>query len=299
MNDTKYIGIEFNYYRPESLKAVLEKLKEDGSKILAGGTDLLVRIKTDMEKPKNIVEITGVKELSVLETNNELIIGAVVKLFEIEKNDTIRKMYPSLYEAVKSIGGTQIRNMATLTGNLCNASPGADSAPPLIVLGANVEIKTLNEKSEIARRLIPLEDFFTGPGKTILGAKEILTKVIVPKPQENTGSAFKKIARVNLDISKISCAVFLERKERVIKEIRIAVGAAAATPVRAYQTEKALTGKEYDLTKIQKNLALIESDISPITDVRSTAEYRKEVAPILLKDTLKLAWERAGGEVLI
>ena len=252
-----------------------------------------------MEKPKNIVEITGVKELSVLEMNNELIIGAVVKLFEIEKNDTIRKMYPSLYEAVKSIGGTQIRNMATLTGNLCNASPGADSAPPLIVLGANVEIKTLNEKSEIARRLIPLEDFFTGPGKTILGAKEILTKVIVPKPQENTGSAFKKIARVNLDISKISCAVFLERKERVIKEIRIAVGAAAATPVRAYQTEKALTGKEYDLTKIQKNLALIDSDISPITDVRSTAEYRKEVAPILLKDTLKLAWERAGGEVLI
>lgn len=297
MSDTKYIGIEFNYYRPESLTVVLEKLKEEGSRILAGGTDLLVRIKTDIEKPKSIVEITGVKELHTFKTDNGLKIGASVKLYEIENNDAIKKMYPALHEAVKSIGGMQIRNMATLTGNLCNASPGADSAPPLIVLKAAIEIKKLNEKGKIVSKVIPLETFFTGPGKTVLGAKDILTKVIVPKPKGNTGSAFKKIARVNLDISKISCAVFLERNERIIKEIRIAVGAAAATPVRAYKTEKALTGKEYDLTKIQQKLDLIENDISPITDVRSTAAYRKEVAPVLLRDTLELAWKRAGGEV--
>ncbi len=297
MVDTKYIGINFNYYRPETLKEVLKRLQEKGSRILAGGTDLLVRIKTEAEKPEIIVEITGVKELHVLEMRNELILGALVKLYEIEKNDSIKNTYPSLYEAVKSIGGTQIRNMATLTGNLCNASPGADSAPPLITLGAEVEIKDLNKKGEIVSRIILLEDFFKGPGKTVLDPGDVLTRIIVPKPYKNTGSAFKKIARVNLDISKISCAVSLEKDGNTIKSIKIAVGAAAATPLRAFNTEEALTGTIFKMNKMQTALDLIRDDISPITDVRSTAEYRRAVAPVLLKDTLRLAWKRAGGDI--
>ncbi|NOY09633.1 MAG: xanthine dehydrogenase family protein subunit M [Spirochaetes bacterium] len=299
MVDTKYIGINFNYYRPETLKEVLKRLQEKGSRILAGGTDLLVRIKTETEKPAIIVEITGVKELHILEMRNELILGALVKLYEIEKNDSIKNTYPSLHEAVKSIGGTQIRNMATLTGNLCNASPGADSAPPLITFGAQVEIKNLSKKGEIVNRIILLEDFFKGPGKTVLEPGDILTRIIVPEPDKNTGSAFKKLSRVNLDISKISCAVFLERDGNIIKSIKIAVGAAAAIPVRAFYTEEALTGTIFNMNKMQAALNLIRDDISPVTDVRSTAEYRRSVAPVLVRDALGLAWKRAGGDALL
>ncbi len=281
---------EFDYFSPSSIEEAVELLRRYGgeAKVLAGGTDLLVRMKQGVVRPKYLINIKGIKELNFIEDRGDHVaIGAVTKLRSIEKSEIIRKHFTALYEAVKSMAGVQIRNMATIGGNLCNASPAADTAPPLLVFNARVRI--IGGGGE---RVIPLKDFFTGPGKTVLGSDELLAEVLIPKPEEPTGSAFIKIARVAMDLAKVSVAVAVRMEGNVFKDVRVAFGAVAPTPIRAYRTEDFLKGRELSEEVLEEAADIARGEVKPITDIRSTAEYRREVSGVILKDALLKAVDR-------
>jgi CO/xanthine dehydrogenase FAD-binding subunit len=183
--------------------------------------------------------------------------------------------------------------MATLAGNLCNASPGADTPPILLVLGAEVEIAGPGTPG--TSRRIPLEGFFTGPKHTILAQGEMMLAVHLPKPARASGAAFRRIARVSLDIAKINCAAWLQRDGQKIVAARVALGSVAPTPVRAPGVEAALRGEKWSAELLRAAAAGVSDDIAPITDIRSTEEYRRRVAAVLVREALEQAWERAGG----
>ncbi len=299
MSSSRFITLDFGYHRPAKLKDALQKLQDQKDvKVLAGGTDLLIQIKTGEHKPQSIVQILDIEELNLIDYSEGLRIGAAVRLHRIEEEEQLARTYSALHDAVKSLGSFQVRNMATIGGNICNASPSADTATPLMVLGAEVEIMRLKDEGNIESNRVALEKFFTGPGTTVMEPGELLTAIILPKPSAKSGSAFIKIGRVTLDMAKISCSVYMERNGREIGTVRVALGGAAPRPVRAMYVEEALTGQEFNRALVEEAARKISESIAPITDVRSTAEYRQEVSSILIRDVVFKAWSKAGGEVV-
>ncbi len=292
--NTHIIPVRFEYYEPKTIKEAVELLAKyrGEAKILAGGTDLLVAMKQRVIEPKVIINIKRIRELRFIEDRGDyLAIGATTTLREIEKNPVVKEKFPALLEAVKAMAGTQIRNMATIGGNLCNASPAADTAPPLIVYEAKVKI--IGPRGE---RIVPVEKFFKWVKQTIMEPDELLTEIMIPYHPPNTGSAFIKIARVAMDLAKVNVAVALRVDDRnVVEWVRIALGSVAPTPVRAPSVEKALTGKEFKLETVEEAAKLVVNDISPITDIRSTAEYRREVSKVIVRDALIRAYNRVRG----
>jgi len=300
MSSTRHITTSFTYHRPETLDETLSLLKEQiRTQVLAGGTDLLIQMRTGEKTPESVVEILHVEELKQIEYKNGIKIGAAVQLYRLEDDARLAEEYPALHDAVKSIAGVQIRNMATLAGNLCNASPIADSATPLMVYDAHIEICWLDEKNNICSQHVPIEEFFTGPGVTVLSQGQLLTAVHIPEPTPNSGSSFIKVCRVALDLAKISCAACLERDGSTIQSVRIAVGGAAPTPVRVRSVEDELSGKGFSVEEVEKASQTVVSSISPITDVRSTEDFRKDVASVIVRDAVLHAWENSGGEAAI
>ncbi|RLG76746.1 MAG: xanthine dehydrogenase family protein subunit M [Thermoprotei archaeon] len=288
--NTHIIPFEFEYFEPRTVKEAVELLTKYGgeAKILAGGTDLIVRMKQRFIEPKYIINIKKIKELNFIEDRGDyLAIGAATKLREIEKSGIVKRKFEALYEAVRSMAGVQIRNMATIGGNLCNASPAADTAPPLLVFEAKLKIVGPN-----GERVVPINEFFLGPGKTVLKPNEILTEIQIPYQPEDTGSAFIKIARVAMDLAKVNVAVALRTEGSIVKWVRIALGAVAPTPIRAYKTEEFLVGKELNEETLKEAAEIVKTEVKPITDIRSTAEYRREVSGVIVKDALLRAYER-------
>jgi len=313
MSNSRVLSYDFEYSQPATLENALDLIKKKGSRIIAGGSDLLVQMKTGGVEPQALVNILGLRELDFIsldgkgndkESGNGLEIGAAAQLYKIEENDQIQRNYTALFEAVKCIGSTQIRNMATMVGNICNASPGADTLPPLIVFGAEVVIRSLSGQGGIAERRVAAADFCTGPGTTVLTEGEMVTAIVIPPVtpgaavSEGSGSAFKKLSRVTLDLAKISCALCLERQGELCTSVRIAIGAAAPTVIRARLVEEALTGKKITKKMLSESAGLVTGNISPITDIRSTSQYRNQVAPVLVADTFEQAWQRSGGKTL-
>ena len=288
--NTHIIPFEFEYFEPRTVKEAVELLTKYGgeAKILAGGTDLIVRMKQRFIEPKYIINIKKIKELNFIEDRGDyLAIGAATKLREIEKSGIVKRKFEALYEAVRSMASVQIRNMATIGGNLCNASPAADTAPPLLVFEAKLKIVGPN-----GERVVPINEFFLGPGKTVLKPNEILTEIQIPYQPEDTGSAFIKIARVAMDLAKVNVAVALRTEGSIVKWVRIALGAVAPTPIRAYKTEEFLVGKELNEETLKEAAEIVKTEVKPITDIRSTAEYRREVSGVIVKDALLRAYER-------
>jgi len=297
MSSTRVISVDFECRIPRGLQEALEALKEEGSQVLAGGTDLLNNIKTNAVEPRRLVYILRIPELEFISVEGgRLIVGAAAHLSDIERNRRVISRFPALAEAINVIGGTQIRNMATLAGNLCNASPGADTPPILLVLGAEVEIREAGDGAGGRRDRLPLGGFFTGPKKTVLKQGQMVHSVSIPLPPEHSGAAFRRLARVSLDIAKINCAAFIERDGDTVREARIALGSVAPTPVRAPSIEKALKGRSYSGGLFQEAATLVEEDIAPIDDVRSTSEYRRRIASLLVREALQEAWRRSGGK---
>jgi carbon-monoxide dehydrogenase medium subunit len=216
-------------------------------------------------------------------------IGALTSFRQIEKEAVIREKYTALYEAARSVTSVQIKHMGTLGGNLCNASPAADSAPALLVLAAEVKLAT--RKGE---RQVPVDQFFAGPGETILTTNELLIEVEVPEVLPGTGSAFLKMGRISADLAKVSVAAMIVREGEVIQGCRIAMGSVAKTPLRMLETERVLIGKEWNDDLIDRAGDHASQEIEPITDIRSTAGYRRELTKVLVRDALKIAWKRAG-----
>ncbi len=288
--NTRVLPIKFQYLAPKTLEEVVSFLAKHGeeTKVLAGGTDLLVKMKQRLIEPTYILNIKEIKELSFIKSNgNSLNIGATTKLNELENSRIIKEKFIALHEAVKAMGSVQIRNMGTVGGNLCNASPAADLAPPLLVL--NSKVKAVSTEGE---REIPLNKFFLGPGKTSLKPNELLTEIQIPYLPEDTGTSFLKVARTSMDLAKVNVATVLKLKNGKVENCRIALGSVAPTPLRVCEAEKVLLNSEFTAEKVEETAEKASQEIKPITDVRSTAEYRKEVSKILVRRALQKAYER-------
>jgi len=294
-NNTKILTQEFEYFAPKTLAGALDLLyryQDKNTRILAGGTDLLVKMKTIGLDADYLISIKEIPELKFIDTDAGLRIGAAVPLSHIEKIEKVREKYPALYESIKSMAAIAIRNMATMPGNICNASPAGDTIPPLIAYEA--KLKLVSKRGE---RTVLVEDFITGVGKTIIKRDELLTQVIIPEISKNSGGAFLKKGRVKADIAKINLAVCLKREGEICKDCRIVLGSVFIKAVRAKKAEELLRGQVINNDLIIKTAKKASEVIKPIDDIRSTAEYRTELARVMTEDALKLAWGRAGGEL--
>jgi carbon-monoxide dehydrogenase medium subunit len=291
MTNTRILLQEFDYYTPTTLPEALQFLEEHGAeaKVMAGGTDLLVQMKQEIVAPKYVMNIRTIQGLNMIEHGKDLKVGAAVLLNDALHFFKGEKRFRALSDALESLAEVQVRNMGTVGGNLCNASPAADSAPPLLVYDAKVTLASTQ-----GERGVPLEDFFKDVNRTDLANNEMMTEILIPYPEEGTGGAFKKTKRVGADISKISCAISVKREGDICLSSKIAFGSVAKVPVRVKEAEGAFHNEKVDGALLSKISQLIMKEINPISDIRSTAEYRREMAKVLFLDVFDLAWQRAG-----
>ncbi len=282
-----HIVMPFEYHQPATVRAAVEILrKHPGAKPLAGGTDLVPKMKQRLLEPKHVVNLKKIPELSVVEDRGDAVyIGAAVRLREIEKSETIRRRLPLLSSCVRSIGSVQIRNMGTLGGNVCNASPAADGALGLVALEATVHIAGPG-----GERQVEAKSFFEGPGLTVLGEDELVTGFTVPVPTEDTGTCFISVGRTALDISTISIAVALTMDGDRVKDAKVVLGSVAPTPIRLADAEKQLKRKTLTEKLVEDTAMKVSESIKPITDIRGTAEYRREASRGMAVEAITKAW---------
>jgi CO/xanthine dehydrogenase FAD-binding subunit len=293
--NTKILAQEFEYLAPKTLDealSLLDNYKDKSARILAGGTDLLVKMKTIDLKTDYLINIKNIPELNFIDTADGLKIGAAVPLSHVERVEKVQERYPALYEGIKSMAAIAVRNMGTMAGNICNASPAADTVPSLIAYGA--EVKLVSKRGE---RTVLVEDFVTGVGKTVIEADELITQVNIPEMKKNSGSAFSKKGRVTADIAKINLAVCLEREDNFCKDCKIVLGSVAVKAIRAKEAEGLLKGQTVSTSLIDKTAKKASEEIKPIDDIRSSVEYRTEIARVIVEDTVRIAWGRAGGKL--
>lgn len=275
---------EAAYFSPSTIAEGISFLRNyPAATIFAGGTDLLVSMEYKKVKPKVILDLKGISELNYLKLEEDtLTIGAMTTIADIEENDYMRKYYPILADAASKLGAWQIRNTATIGGNLCNAAPSAELTPPLIVLNSKVTIIGPN-----GERKLPLEEFFLGPGKTVLKETEILKEIEIPKPSPNAIGAYGcRKWRRTMDVAIVNLAVLLELDGKVIKDARVCLGAVAPTAFRSTKTEETLIGKVLDEELITRVSEIAADDSKPITDVRASADYRKAMVKVYMKRAL-------------
>lgn len=271
----------FKFFKPKSFKELLDIKNEllSAGYPLAGGSNLLVYIKENSVKSGTLIDISSLKELKgINKIDNSIEIGASETITNILKSELLNRELPFFSLSMKDFGNPLIRNKATIGGNLADASPVADTAPPLFVLGAFV-----SAASRRGTRKIPVDELFAGPRKNKLEKNEIIQKIIIPVPLKGNGTFLKLGQRKGTSISVTSVAVWMESNSDKIKNIKIALGGVAPTPIRAVNTERAFTGKSIDKNSIKKLAETLREDIRPISDVRGSAEYRTEVSINLLK----------------
>jgi len=293
MANTRILSQAFEYLVPKTIPETLELLRRygDKAKIIAGGTDLVNQLKQEKISPAWLINVMNIAELRFIREEDGLKVGAATKLRDLREYCLRSGKYTALYEAISVLGKPQVWNMGTVGGNLCNASPAADTAPPLLVF--NGRVRLAGPKGE---RTLPLEDFFQGVNRTAMAPDEMMVAVEADPIREGTGSAFLKTARVGADVSKISCAVALERKGETCLSCLIALGAVAPVPMRAKAAEGMLREKKMDVSLVGETGDRVAEEIKPIDDVRSTAEYRRHMAALMFRDVFWRAWRRAGGE---
>ncbi len=277
---------------PKNVSEALSFLeKHNGTvKVIAGGTDLVPQMKRRALTPKYLVSLARIADLNfIYDTRNGLTIGATTTLTEIKESPVINKNYPVISDSVSVMASSQIRNIATLTGNLCNALPSADSAPPLMVLQAKLKIAGPEKE-----RTILVEDLFTGPRKTVLGPYELVTEIVIPPPA-GYGVYLKHMLRAEGDLAMVGVAVYLtlDPKKEICLDARIALGAVAPTPIRAIKAEDALKGKPIGNELIEKVAKLASEEAKPIDDIRSSAAYREEMVRVLTKRAIEQSFKMA------
>lgn len=281
----------YDYFRPQSLDEVwrlIEKVPD--AKMISGGTDLLVQIKNQEIKPRALISLRSIKELAFIKINGGTQIGALTTISDILNHQKLQENYPLLGKASKKLGSEQIRNVATIGGNLCNASPSADTALPLLVLEAKVTLQSARK-----RREIPMSEFITGPGQTCLKPDEILTNITLGSPLQKTQDIFMKMGRVKMDLAIASMAFLLELEGRKCRKARIAVGSVAPVPLRLYKVENLLENTNITQDLVKKAQKLAEESVSPITDIRATEEYRRQIIGVFLKRGFEkiFGWNKA------
>jgi carbon-monoxide dehydrogenase medium subunit len=283
---------EFDYYSPSSLEEALSLLDSRlGAKVLAGGTDLVVQMKEGRIRPEVLIDIKGVAELNRLAfvEDGALFVGAAVPLNRIISNPRVRTVFPALFEACSIVGSMQLRNRATMGGNICNGAPSADTAPPLLTLSARAIVAGVG-----GSRPVPMAEFFVGPGKTVVEEKEILVGIEVPPPEAPCGGSYlRHIPRQERDIAIAGVAsLLLFEREDVCREARIALGAVAPTPMRSGRAESVLSKRPLTEETIEEAAREASEEARPVSDVRGSAAYRREIVRVLTKRTIGAAWER-------
>jgi carbon-monoxide dehydrogenase medium subunit len=276
------------FHHPKDVQRLLQLLSEvEGEyKVIAGCTDVIPAIRRgawEFPNGVNFIDIKGVKDLNFITKEGDAVrIGAATKLSEIVRSPVVKRHARILSEAVYEMASPQVRNAATVGGNLCMASPAADSAPPLLVLNAKVKMKSIKNE-----RIVSLTDFFIGPGRTVLERGEVLSEIQFPAVQSNEKCSRVKMGRRNaFTLSVMSVAAWVRLKNGLFDCVRIALGAVAPTPMRTMRAERYLNGQKVSMEAIEKAAKIVSSEVKPISDVRASAEYRKDMAKVLTKRTL-------------
>ncbi len=282
---------EFEYVTPQSVQEACALLVQygDSARVLAGGSDLLVKMKDGLMKPAYLVSLKNLDSLKAIryETGTGVIIGARATHNEVMNNRLLREKYRSVCEAAHSMAADQIRNIGTVGGNLVNAVPSADLPPILIALDARARIVGTS-----GERTISLEDFFLGPGKTVLEKGEILAEIIIPD-QPTTGSNYIKfgLRRAGaLAVAGVASSVTVSNG--TCRDVRVVLGAVAPTPMRARQAENVLRGKKISRELIDEAGRIAAAESKPINDIRGSIEYRRNLVNVLTRRSLKAAIEK-------
>ena len=289
---------KFEYFAPTSLDEAIQLLSRDGNgggRALAGGTDLVVQMKEGGAKfpmPSYVVSLRRLPEIKGIEFGERegLRIGAGVTMAEGAESALIRERYPLIAEGAGLVGSLQTMNMATVGGNVCNAAPSADIAPPLLACDADAVIA-----GPSGRRVLPLEEFFLGPGLTALQAGELLVELLAPAPPPRTGGAYARhTPRKQMDIAVVGVGVALTLSASdVIERARIALGAVAPTPVRAREAEAVLVGQAASDAVFAQAAEAAAAECRPISDIRGSAEFRRHLVHVMTERLLREAVERA------
>jgi carbon-monoxide dehydrogenase medium subunit len=263
------------------------------ARFLAGGTDLLVQIKSGIKKPNLVIDIKKIVELnSIIEvSDNEFKVGAAVSGANLNRNKKFANLWPGVLEAFRLIGSEQIKGRASLGGNLCNGSPAGDSVPALVAAGCNVTIAGPN-----GSRNIPIETFHTGPGKTVLENGEMLVSINFPKRASNSGDAYLRMTpRTEMDIAVVGCGVNITMENGVCTNARVSLGAVAPTPLLINEASEIMVGTDINSDIIQRVSKICMEACNPINDKRGTIDYRTKVAGVLFKRTVLTAIDRIKG----
>lgn len=285
------IRTNFEYHVPKNLDEALELLAEYGSEArpIAGGTDVIPKIKSGVMEFSHLVSLKELDELrsTYIGEDGALHLGACTTIRETEAFPGVKETWPALWEAMHSMANTQVRNRGTVVGNICNAVPSCENGPALIVYGASVVIKKKG-----GSRVVPITEFFTGVLQTVVEPDELVTEIIIPKPADGSSSIYYKYAlRKALDLAMVGVAscVLLD-SEGVVKDAKIGLGAVAVVSKRAYNAEELIAGKKLTEELIEEAAAVAsQQDCKPITDIRGTAEYRREMVRVHVRDALRLA----------
>ncbi|MCF7858315.1 MAG: xanthine dehydrogenase family protein subunit M [Candidatus Cloacimonetes bacterium] len=279
---------DFEYKKPKNIKEALQLLaeKRGKSKILAGGTDLIVYLKEELLKTELVIDLKGIEELNNIKVEKDkVIIGAGVTFTELIESQEIQKKLPILWEACKKVASVGIRNRATLAGNICSAVPSIDSAPALLVYDAEIVVQNATEKKNVS-----IHNWFTGPKKTILASDEIVISINIPLSKHTGG--YEKLGRYQgEDLAQAGIGILVDS----VKNYRFASCAVGPVPKRLYKLEEYLQGKEINEEILAKAGDIISDEISPISDIRSSAEYRTHMMKVMFNRGFKKALTSMKG----
>jgi len=277
----------FDYLSPQTVDEALSLMFRYKGKAMpiSGGTDLIPKLKRRAVKaPAYVIDLKQIPGLDYIKYDNAkgLSIGALTTIHSVEASLVVREKYNVLLQAAESMASPQVRHRGTIAGNICNAVPSADSAPALLVLEAKVKLV-----SRQGERIISIGDFFTGPGETLVRNDEILTEIQIPElPPAAKGRYLKLSPRQAMDLAVVGVAVLLIPENGICRDIRIALGAVSPTPIRVKNAEEALRGKRLDTSLIEKAAETCMAACVPISDQRASAEYRREMVKVLVKQAI-------------
>ena len=285
----------FEYFEPATVEEAVSLLKKygEGAKILAGGTDLVVMMREREIKPRYVINLGRIAGLNYVHLDGDkgLRIGALTTIAGLERAPELKSSYRIISQAAAQLATIAIRNMATIGGNLCNAAPSADMAPPLLALKGAVKLT-----GTAGERIVPLEEFFIGPGVTTLKPNELMIEIQVPAVPAHTGGMYLKHGvkgAAGLAVVGVAAVVTLDIRDSVFEEVDIALGAVAPTPIRAKRAEALLKGQKISDGLIEEAARVTSDESSPIDDVRGSAEYRREMVRVrtweAIRGALKLA----------
>ena len=284
------------YLSPKSVEEGISLFSKygDKAKVISGGTDLLVQMKHNNLLPDYLISVSNIRDLDYIKYDQAegLKIGALTTIGVIANSELIKGKFSVLAQGAGLLGTPAIKNQGTIGGNLCNAAPSADIAPPLIVLGAMAKFVGAD-----GERIIPVEDFFAGPGVTIMKHHQLLLEIQIPNPRLHSGGAYIKQTRGRgPDLAIVGVAAFVVMDRETIGDVKIALGAVAPTPVRAKKAEGILRGKKLDDKLLEESSQAASSESKPIDDVRSSADYRRRLVGVLTKRAVLQAIQQAALE---